>query len=152
MRRSKHYKTAGKFLEASAAVRVRFQEVDVLQVVWHGHYLTYFEEARNAFGREYGFDYQDILRAGYIVPLVHAEVDYFAPARFGDTLTVRARLYPEEAARILFNYEISAAGGQKLATGCSMQVFTDRDGRLVLTRPRFYLDFLARWESRMVEE
>jgi len=67
-----------RFLESTVSLRVRFCEVDILQVVWHGHYFTYFEEGRNAFGREYQFDYENILKEGYIVPLVHAEVDYFA--------------------------------------------------------------------------
>lgn len=140
----------GPCLTAHAEVRVRFQEVDALAVVWHGHYLAYFEAARDAFGRRYGLTYEDVRRAGYVVPLVHASVDYRAPARFGDVLTVTARLYPEAAARISFGYEVRA-GERFLASGRTVQAFTDLDGTLVLTRPRFYEEWLARWEGALAE-
>ena len=35
-------------------VRVRFNETDVLGVVWHGNYIKFFEDGREAFGREHG--------------------------------------------------------------------------------------------------
>ena len=150
MNRSRWQSTGPAYLEASTRVRVRFQEVDSLRVVWHGHYLTYFEEGRNAFGREYEFDYADILKAGYIAPLVHVEVDYFAPARFGDFVLVRTRLHPSEGARISFRYLIENEAGRKLATGSSEQVFTDLEGTLILTRPDFVDGFLGRHAGKLI--
>jgi acyl-CoA thioester hydrolase len=135
---------APRYLEETTDVRVRFQEVDGLRIVWHGHYLSYFEEGRNAFGRRFELEYQDVMREGYVVPLIHVAVDYLAPARFGEVLTVRTRLHPEDAARITFTYRISNADGVKLATGRTVQAFTDTDGQLVLTRPPFYEAFLER--------
>jgi len=142
--------TGAAYLEARTQVRVRFQEVDALRVVWHGHYLTYLEEGRNAFGRQYGFEYTDILEAGYVAPLVHIELDYFAPARHDDLLEIRTRLHPADGARISFRYRIENAAGRKLATGGSEQVFTDLDGTLVLTRPAFVDDFLKRNASSLI--
>ena len=41
-----------------------------MNVVWHGHYLAYFEEGRRAFGRRYDLDYP-VFRANEVVaPLV----------------------------------------------------------------------------------
>jgi acyl-CoA thioester hydrolase len=140
------------FLQSIVSIRVRFSEVDALGVAWHGHYLAYFEEGRNEFGREHGLGYADLRAAGYIAPVVHAEVDYFAPARFDDLLEVRARLYPDRGARINFSYRITDPRGEKLATGRTVQVFTEPDGSLVFTRPRFYQEFLDRWEGRMIAE
>ncbi|MCB9869790.1 MAG: acyl-CoA thioesterase [Planctomycetes bacterium] len=128
-------------------MRVRFQEVDSLRVVWHGHYLSYFEEGRNAFGRRYGFGYQDILAAGYIAPLVHLSIDYFRPARFDQVLDVETRMHLEPGARIRFAYRIHDPAGEQVAGGCSTQVFTDPDGELCLVRPAFFAEFLARWHD-----
>lgn len=36
---------------------IRFSEVDSMNVVWHGSYPLYFEDAREAFGRKYGLGY-----------------------------------------------------------------------------------------------
>lgn len=64
MRRRKEYPGA---LTDRTPIRVRFSEVDAMQVVWHGEYVRYFEDGREAFGRRYGIGYQDIIRAGYLV-------------------------------------------------------------------------------------
>ena len=131
-------------------MRVRFQEVDLLEVVWHGHYVSYFEEGRLGFGEQFGFSYQDVLAAGFIVPVVHLELDYLAPARFGDRLTVRARLHPEPAARVSFSYVV-ARGEQVLATGRTVQIFTDPEGQLLMTRPPYYEEFLAKWQDALIQ-
>ena len=49
-------------LTASVIIRVRFNETDPLGIVWHGNYIKYFEEGREAFGRKYGLSYLDVQR------------------------------------------------------------------------------------------
>ena len=38
---------------------VRFNEADPLGIVWHGHYIRYFEDGREDFGKKYGLAYLD---------------------------------------------------------------------------------------------
>jgi acyl-CoA thioester hydrolase len=128
-------------------VRVRFHEVDAMGVAWHGHYLAYFEEARVAFGNRYGLDYMTILREGYVAPIVRTEVEHLKPVRFGETLSVTARLHPEAGARIVFSYRAANGQGEEVANGLSWQAFTDREGQLSLTRPAFFESWLARHEA-----
>ena len=40
-----------KVLKASKEFDVRFSEVDSMNIVWHGSYALYFENAREEFGR-----------------------------------------------------------------------------------------------------
>lgn len=141
----------GPYLEHRTAVRVRFQEVDALQVVWHGHYLSYFEDARAAFGDRYGFGVQDFLEAGLLAPVVETHCRYLLPARLGDTLEVCARWYPCEAARIEFSYSVYGSGARLLAEGRSVQVYTDRDWNLCLTLPALARDFYTRWQPELVQ-
>jgi acyl-CoA thioester hydrolase len=135
------------FRSSSCQVRVRFQEVDALRVVWHGHYLSYFEEGRNAFGREHGFGYQEILEAGFVAPLVHVELDYLKSAHFDQLLSVRTHMHHDEAARIQFTYAIESEHGDLLCRGRTIQFITDLAGELVLARPRFVSDFYAKWPA-----
>ena len=51
-------------------IKVRFSEIDSMQIVWHGEYVRYFEDGREAFGKRYGLDYMSIYREGYVVPIV----------------------------------------------------------------------------------
>ncbi len=146
-----------RFLSERCRVRVRFQEVDSLRVVWHGNYLTYFEDGRNAFGRRYDFGYEKILEAGFLAPLVHVELDYFHPAHFDQQLEIETRLHLDLGARVHFTYlirdvETSDRPGRKLVSGRSVQVFTDRDGTLVLTQPRFFTSILEQWAHAVEEE
>ena len=50
-------------LSESIKIRVRFSEVDSIKMVWHGSYVAYLEDAREAFGRKYGLEYKTILKS-----------------------------------------------------------------------------------------
>ena len=142
----------GRYLEHRTFARVRFQEVDSLGIVWHGHYLTYFEDARVAFGRHYGIDYTDILQAGIAAPIVHVSCDYLSPARYGEQLEVAAMLFHRDSATLEFHYAISRpADAVVLAVGSSIQAFADLQGQLILVLPEFMRRFYQRWEHLMVE-
>jgi len=140
------------FIEDRTTVRVRFNEVDALHIVWHGHYVNYFEEGRRAFGRRLGIDYPMFIEQRVAVPVIHLEMEFLAPAKLPDTLTVITRLLKSDSARLDFNYEIRReGGGPLLATGSTSQVFTTPAGELILNWPPFMLERLktleARWEQ-----
>ena len=141
----------GDYLEHRVATRVRFEEVDSLQVVWHGHYLSYFEDARVAFGRKYGLSYQAIRAAGLAAPIVHAACDYLRPARHDEELEVTVRLVRSPGAKLDFYYEIRRVEGQELlARGLTTQTFASLDGELILTRPAILREFYECWAEQMV--
>lgn len=151
MKSRKNRKPKGRYLEHRVRLRVRFQEVDVLGIVWHGHYLTYFEDARIAFGKKYGIDYTDIRDADIVAPLAHVSCDYLRPAKYDDELEVLVRLFMRESAKIEFYYEVSRASDNTLlAAGSSVQVFLDLEGKLLLTMPEFMKAFYGRWERHML--
>ncbi len=136
------------YLEAATTVRVRFQEIDSLRIVWHGHYVNYFEDARRAFGQRYGLDYADIRRHQLHAPLVHLSVDFLAPAVDNDVLEVTARLLKSDAAKLEFGYTVMrAADKQLLAHGETVQAFTSLDGKLILSPPPLLIECYRRWES-----
>lgn len=136
------------YLEHTTEVRVRFHEVDSLHVVWHGHYATFFEEGRRAFGREFGIDYTAFLEHRVGVPLVQLAIDFVAPARLQDVVAVTARLRQSESARLDFDYRVRRVGdGLLLATGHTVQVFTTPEGELLLQWPAFMVERLRAWET-----
>ena len=53
-----------KTLRAEKEINVRFSEVDSMGIVWHGNYATYFEDAREVFGRLYHLEYLYIFEKG----------------------------------------------------------------------------------------
>ena len=143
--RGQRWTPARRFLEHSSSIEVRFPEVDSLGIVWHGHYLTYFELGRNALGKECGLHYLDFASAGVRAPVVHCEVDYLAPARFGDPLELITRFHPEPSAKLIYTYQLRS-DGRDLARGLTAQVFTDAEGALELNPPSPLESFLQTWD------
>ena len=138
--------------------------MDAIQVVWHGHYLSYFEVGREALGAAYGVGFQDLVSAGVAAPIVHACCDYFVPARHGDVLEIRARLHHSLASKLDLTYDIhrceaddtsltgtQPATGPRMATGHTTQVFVTPGGDLLLNQPTLMKTFFERWADHLVD-
>jgi acyl-CoA thioester hydrolase len=129
-----------KKLSCRTEIRVRFNEADPLGIVWHGHYIRYFEDGREAFGREHGLSYLDVYKHGFVIPVVSVQCDYKKSLRYGDTVIVETKFIPSEAAKMKFNYRLThAETGELVATGHSLQVFLDKEESLLqLSNPPFF--------------
>lgn len=127
-------------------VKVRFGEVDSMKIVWHGNYLKYFEDAREAFGERYGLGYLDVHKHHVMIPIVKVQCDYKRPLIYGETAIVEAMFVNTEAAKIIFEYKIFRKSDMELAaTGSSVQVFLTPEGDLLLTSPEFFLGWKKHW-------
>ena len=132
-------------LSASASIKVRFDEVDSMNIVWHGNYVKYFEDARVAFGEKYGLGYLYMFSNGFYAPLVKMDFKFVTPLIFGDSFTAECEYVPCEGAKIMFNYRITrASDGALVATGSTTQVFLDKEYKLSLYSPDFY----TQWKEK----
>lgn len=131
-------------------VSVRFNEADPLGIVWHGHYIRYFEDGREAFGAKYGLTYLDFFRNGLVVPIVSVDCQFKKPLRYGDSVIVETRYVDCQAAKIQFDYRLlHAKTGDLVATGNSLQVFLDKDQMaLQLNIPAFFEAWKEKWVPR----
>ena len=125
----------------------RFNEVDSLGIVWHGHYAGYFEDARVAFGEHYGLGYRAMYDAGFLAPIKQLGVDYDAPLVFGQQCVITAVLFWNEAARLDFEYSIKDLEGRELTRGYTVQLFLNASGELLFAKPDFYESFCLRWKE-----
>lgn len=130
---------------SNVKVKVRFSEVDSLRIVWHGRYLEYLEDAREAFGYEHGLEYMYMYDQGFLAPMYDIKMKYLAPATTDDVLSVTITYRPARGAKLIFDYEIRReADGQLLFTAETTQLFTTHDGEFVLSCP----DFLTEWKKK----
>ncbi|HOE04510.1 MAG TPA: thioesterase family protein [Bacteroidales bacterium] len=131
-----------KKLFAEKEIEVRFSEVDSMGIVWHGSYAKYFEDAREEFGKKYNLGYLRIFGEGFYSPLVNLDFSYKHPLVYGDKARVEIVYKPVAAAKICFSYRIvSCKDGSLIATGSSVQVFLDREYKLLWNNPAFYEDW-----------
>ena len=135
-----------KELKATIPLNIRFSEVDSMNIVWHGSYVMYFEDAREAFGGKYGIAYLDIFGNGYYAPLVDLSFKYKSPITYDMKPEITITYKPVDAAKIVFDYEITnPENGEVLATGHSVQVFMDLNYQLVWVNPDFYEEWKKKW-------
>ena len=129
-----------KKLTSRTEVLVRFNEADPLGIVWHGHYIRYFEDGREAFGNMHGIGYLDVYKQGFVIPIVNVHCDFKRSLRYGDRVIVETKFIPCEAAKMKFNYRLfNAVTDELVATGSSVQVFLDKDGSILqLSNPPFF--------------
>jgi acyl-CoA thioester hydrolase len=133
-------------LSETIPINIRFHEVDSLRIVWHGHYLKYFEDGREAFGRKYGIGYMDVFDLGLLTPLVNVNCDYKKPVKYGDPVMLQTTYMDSDAAKIQFKFTLyHAQTNEVLTTGESTQVFLNQSGELLLTPPAFFLEWKKKW-------
>jgi acyl-CoA thioester hydrolase len=128
-------------LTISEKIRVRFNETDPLGIVWHGHYITYFEDGREAFGRVHGLSYLDIYDTGYSTPIVKSSCEHKLPLRYGETARIETTIVDTPAAKMIFRYKIFNSNNEIACLGETVQVFLDKNGDLMLTNPTFYQEW-----------
>lgn len=127
--------------------RVRFEEVDVLGMVWHGRYPSYFEDGRIAFGDKYGLTYHTFRENMVVAPVVRMLMDYKSPLRFDESFTIETALYWAESARLNFDYTIYNKKNDVAARGYTVQLLTDPDGTVILIEPEWLIAFKEKWRN-----
>ncbi len=106
---------------------VPFHDVDMMGVVWHGHYYKYFELARTALFRKCQCDGPDLFQLGYMLPVVDSHCRYTAPLQYGMHVQATATL-AEIKYRVKINYVLrDKQSGRRLAKGSTIQVAVKRE-------------------------
>lgn len=106
-----------------------FYDIDVMEIVYHGHYVRFLELARSALLAQFNYDYPRMRDSGYAWPVVDMRLKYVRPATFGQVLKVRATITEWEN-RLRIDYLISdAATGQKVNSAHTIQVAVDMQTR-----------------------
>ena len=116
-------------------VIVRFNEIDIYQVAWHGHYVAWMEIGRNALAGQFDLDAVQLTTAGYLGPVVALELKFLRPARYNDELTIQTTMRRTETATLEFITTIVGQDGKKCATGVTTHALTDMDGALQYQLP-----------------
>jgi acyl-CoA thioester hydrolase len=109
-------------ISAEVGITVPFYDLDPMQVVWHGNYVRYLEEARCALLDRLDYSYPRMEESGYLWPIVDLRLKYVRPARFGQSLRVIATLTEYEN-RLRIAYRIlDAASGEVLTKAETIQL------------------------------
>ncbi len=122
--------------ETHIELEVPFRHVDMLGVVWHGHYYEYFEEARTQLMRSCGLDTGDLIGPRYAFFVIDSHCRYTAPLHYRDRIRVAA-WFRDVRHRINIRYEITnlSKGNRRAARGHTILATTDLERNLLLETP-----------------
>ena len=116
------------------AIKVPFYDLDPMNIVWHGNYVKYIEQARCDFFEALKYTYFQMYDDGIMYPIANMDLKYIKSARMGETLTVECRLKELEPA-IVLKYTIFS-GEDKILTASTMQLGVNvKTGKTIYEAP-----------------
>ena len=104
---------------------MRYQETDRMGIVYHANYLSYFELGRVEWLRNKGLDYARLEDSGVLLPVVNVSINYKAPARYDQLLSVETKLVKIGGASLVFQNKIYDENKRLLVEGEVTLVATD---------------------------
>jgi acyl-CoA thioester hydrolase len=141
-------KAAPDLMVAQSRVRVRYAETDQMGVAYYANYLVWFEVGRSQYCNDCGFSYRDMEReTGLYLIVAEATCRYKSPARYEDVLIVRTNIKELTRRTVRFGYEIRLEDGAEVATGETLHVLINGEGR----PSSFPSEYLAMLRKGLVE-
>lgn len=101
----------------SVPIRPRYGEVDSMGIVYHGHYLAYFDVGRTELMRSLGSPYAALEDRGFRLAVVDAAVRYKRPAHYDEDLELFVWISRVGGATVEFEYRLEHSDRGTLATG-----------------------------------
>ena len=104
-------------------LKVPFFDLDPMQIVWHGHYIKYFDIARSELFDHLGVDlFAFYDRTHFIFPIIRSAVKHIHSLKRGDEFICRATV-KDARAKIVVAFEIRlVSDGTVCARGSTEQV------------------------------
>jgi acyl-CoA thioester hydrolase len=91
----------------SMKLRVYYEDTDAAGIVYYANYLKFAERGRTEMMRELGFAHSEIAKEiGTLFTVRRCSIDYRAPARLDDALTVYTRVMEIGGATLLLDQQI----------------------------------------------
>ncbi len=132
-------------ISTSILIKAQFYDLDPMQIVWHGNYVRYFEEARCALLDHIGYNYRQMAHSGYSWPIVDLRVKYVKSVTLLQEIKVVATLIEYEN-RLQISYRIfDVLSGEVLTKGESVQFPVSLEsGDVSLDSPKVFIDAVRR--------
>lgn len=114
-------------MRTKTPIKVRYSETDQMGVVYHANYLIWFEIGRTAFVEALGFQYHEMEEEGVVSPVIHADVHFKQPIRYGQQAYVETWIESYNGIRTTYGYQIVDEDDIVAVTGTTEHVIVQKD-------------------------
>ena len=112
-------------------IKIYYEDTDCGGVVYYANYLKYFERARTHYLEERGLSVAELMKQGRVFVVVRAEVEYRAPAQYGEILQIETSIPEMNPAAITFAHVVrERLSGRVVFEGSAKLAVTDGNGKV----------------------
>ena len=86
-------------------LKIPFHDLDPMNIVWHGNYIKYMEQARCDMFSKLNYTYDDMKDDLYVYPIAKMSTKFIKPAKFEQELVVKTELVEIEPGLVI-KYQI----------------------------------------------
>nr|WP_272491477.1 thioesterase family protein [Paenibacillus rhizolycopersici] len=120
-------KGANRVYVCEVVIEPKYSEFDMMGIIYHAHYLEWFELGRLQLSRNLGFDYVKMEQAGYISPVHEMKVEYKRGIRYGETVLLKTRVIENSGVKTAYGYEVYNGEGTLCVEGSSSHYVVRRE-------------------------
>lgn len=135
-----------KKISSKIQIKVPFYDLDPMNIVWHGNYVKYLEEARCALFAKLNYTYYDMYDDNIMYPLAKMDFKFIKSAKFDDDLEIEATFKEFEPA-IIIKYDIFS-GEDKILSASTMQMGVNvKTGETIYNAPEKLLKAVEEYDE-----
>lgn len=128
-------------MKTKTPIKVRYSETDQMGVVYHANYLIWFEIGRTAFVEALGFQYHEMENEGIVSPVIHADIHFKQPIRYGQQAFVETWIENYNGVRTTYGYRIIDEEDRVAVTGTTEHVIVQKDSFRPLSLKKQFPDW-----------
>ena len=122
--------------ESSYITEIPFYDLDPMNVVWHGNYIKYLEDARCDMFKKINYTYTDMQEEKIAYPIAKMDLKYIKSCKFGQKIKITTLLEEIEPCIIIKYIIKDAESGEIILKARSMQICINMvTGESIYTAP-----------------
>ena len=69
-------------IKSTTIIKIPFNDLDPMNIVWHGNYVKYLEQARCDLFEMIDYTYMNMYEDGYMYPIAKMDLKFIKPTTF----------------------------------------------------------------------
>lgn len=118
-------------MKHTAEIRVRYAESDQMKFAHHSNYIIWFEYARIELLRYNGFNYAEMEKSGYLLPVLEVSVHYIKPSFFDEILKIEAKISAIPRSSFRIDYKVFNKESELICHGFTRHAFMNKENRAI---------------------
>jgi acyl-CoA thioester hydrolase len=103
-------------------IKLYYEDTDCGGVVYYANYLRYMERARTEYLASRGYSVKTLMDQGTIFMVFRVEIDYKAPARYGDTIEIETWVSDVTRATMIFEHVMREKTSRRVLVECRAKI------------------------------